>query len=66
MRQVSSVDPAPPGIQLAEVNRLAAEWISDTGRVILADSPEKEGLAVPSEADLLAVFRIKLRDFLVK
>ena len=43
-----------PGIQLTEVNGLAAEWMSDKGRVILVDAPEKEGLVVPGEDELLA------------
>ncbi len=45
-----------PGIQLQEVNRLAKEWIVDTNRVILVSAPEKEGVEVPSDEDLLAVF----------
>jgi zinc protease len=45
-----------PGIELAEVNRLAREWITDRNRVILVDGPEKEGVELPSEADLLAAF----------
>ena len=45
-----------PGITLAEVNRVADEWIHDEDRVILASGPEKEGLEPPVEEDLLAVF----------
>ncbi|MEE9133191.1 MAG: insulinase family protein [Gemmatimonadota bacterium] len=45
-----------PGIQLQEINRLAKEWIVDTNRVILVSAPEKEGVEVPSDEDLLAVF----------
>ncbi|MBS1272426.1 MAG: Protein YhjJ [Candidatus Marinimicrobia bacterium] len=44
-----------PTIQLEEVNRLAANLITEGNRVIMADSPEKEGLTVPSDADLQAV-----------
>ncbi|UCC73010.1 MAG: insulinase family protein [Gemmatimonadota bacterium] len=45
-----------PGVQLDEVNRLAREWITDRSRVILVDGPEKEGVGVPTEEELLAVF----------
>jgi zinc protease len=45
-----------PDIQVEEVNRLAREWLTDRNRVILVNSPDKEGLPVPSEQDLLAVF----------
>jgi len=44
-----------PGISLDEVNQLAQKWISDQNRVILADTPEKEGLAVPTKDDLQRV-----------
>ncbi|KPK81832.1 MAG: hypothetical protein AMS25_04705 [Gemmatimonas sp. SM23_52] len=46
-----------PGIQLEEVNRLARDWIIDRNRVILASAPEKEDIRVPTEGDLLAIFR---------
>ncbi|UCF21052.1 MAG: insulinase family protein [Gemmatimonadota bacterium] len=45
-----------PGVILEEVNRLAREWITERNRVVLVSIPEKEGLAVPTEDDLLAVF----------
>ena len=45
-----------PGITLAEVNRVADEWIHDEDRVILASGPQKEGLEPPVEEELLAVF----------
>jgi zinc protease len=44
-----------PAIQLAEVNRLAREWITDRSRVILASAPEKEGVQVATESELRAV-----------
>jgi len=46
-----------PGIQVEEVNRLAREWLTDHNRIILVNIPEKEGLHVPPEAALLAIFR---------
>ncbi|MFN2564070.1 MAG: M16 family metallopeptidase [Gemmatimonadaceae bacterium] len=44
-----------PGIQLAEVNRLAREWITDRSRVVLASAPEKEDVRVATEVELRAV-----------
>ena len=45
-----------PGIALEEVNALAGEWTSDSNRVIMVNAPEKEGLVVPDEKDLMEVF----------
>lgn len=45
-----------PSITLRDVNRLASKWISDSNRVILAESPIKDGVKIPTRADLLAVF----------
>ena len=45
-----------PSITLADVNGLARELISDKNRVIVVSAPEKEGLKVPTSAQLLAVF----------
>jgi zinc protease len=45
-----------PGITLAEVNALTREWVSDSNRVALVVSPRKAGLALPTEAQILAVF----------
>ena len=44
-----------PGITLEEIDRLTEEWMSEQNRVVLANVPEKPGLPVPSEAELLAV-----------
>ncbi len=44
-----------PSIQVEEINRLVGEWITDKNRVIVVSAPEKDGLAVPSEADLLTI-----------
>ena len=49
-------DQLMPGITLAEVNALAAERLSEEGRVVLVDAPDKEGLEAPTEAGLAAVF----------
>ncbi len=45
-----------PGITVEEVNAVGREWIRDTDRVILAASPEKEGVGVPNETALAALF----------
>ena len=45
-----------PSIALADVNRLATEWLSDKNRVIAVNAPEKAGVTVPAPAQLLAVF----------
>lgn len=45
-----------PGISLAEVNQLANQLISSENRVILATLPDKEDVAVPTEAEILAAF----------
>lgn len=44
-------------ISLDEVNRVADDWFTNENRVILFTSPEKEGLAVPTEAEILAVLQ---------
>lgn len=45
-----------PGITLAEIDRLARRWITDTNRVVVLSAPDKPGVTVPSARALLAVF----------
>lgn len=45
-----------PFIQLEQVNKVAQEVITEENRVLLFGSPAREGLAVPTEADFLAIF----------
>ena len=45
-----------PGISLEEVNALADKWMTKTNRTIMVSAPEKEGVPVPSQAELLQVF----------
>ena len=45
-----------PGIALEETNSVAQAWLNEQGRIILVNSPEKEGLAIPTEDDLTGVF----------
>ncbi|MEA3445675.1 MAG: insulinase family protein [Bacteroidota bacterium] len=42
-----------PTITLEEVNALAQKWITDKNRVLVLMSPEKEGLVLPTEEELL-------------
>ncbi|MEM1319458.1 MAG: insulinase family protein [Bacteroidota bacterium] len=44
-----------PTIQLNEVNSLAAQWITEENRVVVITGPEKEGLEVPTEAEVSKV-----------
>jgi len=45
-----------PPITLADVNRLASDWLTTKNRVITVNAPEKAGVTVPTPAQLLAVF----------
>src|SRR6185436_17729464 len=45
-----------PTITLAEVNKMASSWITDDNRVIIAQSPQKDSVKIPTRAELLAVF----------
>lgn len=43
------------GITLEEVNALAQKWITDENMIILVTAIEKEGLKIPTEAEILAI-----------
>ncbi len=45
-----------PTISLADINTLAKNWITDENRVIIAQSPIKDGVAQPTKAGILAAF----------
>jgi zinc protease len=45
-----------PEISLKEINSLGKDWLTEHNRVIMVSAPEKEGLKVPTEEELLAVF----------
>ena len=45
-----------PTITLAEVNGLAREWITDENRVIIAQTPIKDSVAIPTREGILAAF----------
>jgi zinc protease len=54
-REYGLVQRYAPGVQLAEVNALIPAWIGSENVVVAMTAPEKEGVAVPTEAELLAV-----------
>ena len=43
------------GIPLAEVDRLAARWVTDDNRVVVVNSPKKAGVTIPTERELAGV-----------
>ena len=45
-----------PGITLAEVNKLASEWMTGKNRVLATTSPDKSGLVTPVAGELLMAF----------
>jgi zinc protease len=46
-----------PTITLADVNRLASSWITDHDRIVVVRAPIKEGVALPTDAGILAVLQ---------
>ena len=46
-----------PGITLAEINELAADWFPDRNRLVVVSAPEAAGVPLPGEAELAAVVR---------
>jgi zinc protease len=55
-RELAMVQEFLPTITLDELNDLAGEWITEGNRVDLLSGPEKQEVALPSEAELAAVF----------
>ncbi|HEX7938366.1 MAG TPA: insulinase family protein, partial [Gemmatimonadaceae bacterium] len=45
-----------PTITLDDVNKLASGWITDENRVVIVQAPIKDGVSIPTEPQLLAVF----------
>ena len=54
--RVSLSEALLPGITQEEANAVAQAWLTERGRVVLVDSPEKEGLEIPTEDQLAGVF----------
>ena len=44
-----------PGITLEEINALAAKWFTDENICIIVMAPEKDGISIPSERDILQI-----------
>lgn len=45
-----------PGIELADINQLAKNWITDKNQVVMIQAPQKPGLIVPTKTEILEVF----------
>ncbi len=45
-----------PTISLDDVNKLASGWITEENRVVVVTAPIKDGIPLPTEPQLLAVF----------
>ncbi|MEO8484025.1 MAG: insulinase family protein [Acidobacteriota bacterium] len=44
-----------PGITLAEVNAMTADWFPDRNRLVIVSGPDANGIVLPTEAQLAAV-----------
>jgi len=45
-----------PTITVEEINELAEEWVTEENRVVVVTAPEIEGVKVPTEEELMALF----------
>lgn len=46
-----------PDISLGDINQLSGGFITDGNRVVLVNVPQKEGIPIPADQDLLGVFK---------
>jgi zinc protease len=46
-----------PGIKLEEINALAKIWVTDDNMALVVMAPEKEGVIVPTEAQILEIVK---------
>ncbi len=46
-----------PGITLEEVNALADKWVKNTNRVVVITAPDKEGVTIPGEDEVLKMLK---------
>lgn len=44
-----------PTVSLDDINPMPKQWITETNRTMVVTGPEKEGVVLPTEAELLAV-----------
>ncbi|NQU52262.1 MAG: insulinase family protein [Bacteroidetes bacterium] len=45
-----------PEITVDETNKLAEKWVTDGNRVVVVTAPEIEGVKVPTEEEMMAIF----------
>ncbi len=45
-----------PNIQLSHINRLATQMVSDSNLVIMVNGPDREGVEIPTEAEVMNDF----------
>jgi zinc protease len=46
-----------PGIQLEEINSLARKWVTDNNMGLVVMAPDKEGVKVPTEEQILEIIK---------
>jgi zinc protease len=46
-----------PGISLDEINKLGQKWVTDNNMFVLITAPEKEGIKVPIEGQVLDIIK---------
>jgi zinc protease len=46
-----------PGIKLSEINSLAQKWVTDNNLGLVVMAPDKPGVKVPTQDDILAIIR---------
>jgi len=46
-----------PTISAEDVNRIVRSWLTEENRVVMVSSPKKEGVAIPTQAELAPVFQ---------
>lgn len=46
-----------PDIQLEEINQLPKQWIKDENTVIIVTGPEKKGVPMPTEEEVMAAYK---------
>lgn len=54
--EYNAVQKLLPTITLADVNRLAARWITDENRIVIVQAPQKDSVTLPTQASILAAF----------
>ncbi|PWJ44912.1 M16 family metallopeptidase [Sediminitomix flava] len=45
-----------PSITLGEINALTSKFVTNDNRIVIVEGPEKEGVTLPTEADVLDTF----------